>query len=297
MAPDGSLAASSTDGDLSVWNARKWTKQWTTKSSPPKPFTSISFSPDSALLAVASGDTGPSCEVWDVWTEKRTHRFKGHAQEVTALQFSPDRSLLASASDDATIRLWDLRVAESPRNDTITTGLALSPLGTMFATSSPDGAIEVRRVGSDELAWSSRVEHSDIPSLAMVISPGDKFLALHGPSDAAVRVLDLQSGQPYASIEHTMARSIRHVSFRSDCGQVVFVGWGGEAELWDMGSRTRVWNSYWEVGQFDDCVRVAFSPRNDLVAWLTESFLGLLDTIVIRDRSTVSEWTQKTVII
>jgi len=191
MAPDGSLAVSSTKGDLSVWDARKWTKQWSIKPSPPVPFTFLSFSPDSTLLAVASGDSGSSCEVWDVQTEKGTHQFKGHAREVTALQFSPDRSLLASASYDATIRLWDLRVAESPRKDTIMTSLVLSPLGTMFATSSSDGAIEVRIVGSDELAWSSRVEHSDVSSFAMVISPGDKFLILYGPSDVAVSVFDL----------------------------------------------------------------------------------------------------------
>ena len=76
-----------------------------------------------------------------------------------------------------------------------------------------------------------------------------------------------------------MERSIRHVSLRSDCVQVVFVGLRGEAELWDLGSPTRVWKSRLEVRDWDDSVRVAFSPRNDLIAWLEDHFLEMLDAI------------------
>jgi len=51
---------------------------------------------------------------------------------------------LASASLDRTVRLWDLHVVESPRQDALTTRFALSPLGTIFATVSSDGAVEAR---------------------------------------------------------------------------------------------------------------------------------------------------------
>jgi len=132
----------------------------------------------------------------------------------------------------------------------------------------------------------------------MVMSPDDKFLALYGFSYAEVHIFNLKSGQLYAKIGWigVTERSITYFSFRSDSKQVVFLGDNGEVELWHLGSRARVWRA--DIRSLSISAtgsRVAFSPQNDLVAWLNRSQIGLLDAIsgevVVKLRSS-SRWDQ-----
>jgi len=263
-------------GGLTVWDARTWTKQWTIGPIPSQTLTSLAFSPNSGQLATALNDIGAFCEVWDVITKKRTHQFAGHASTISALQFSPDSSLLASASADATIRLWDMGVADSLRKDSVATSVAVSPLGTSFVIRSSNGTVEVWTVESDQLAWTSRI--SGESSQGMAISPDDKFLALYTTRNAGVCIFDLQSGQLYAVLKSNARNSVHHVSFRSDSRQVVFVNDRREAELWDVGRRIRMWKSDLRSG-IRSAHRIAFSPQYDLLVWSGYSKYGLLDAI------------------
>ncbi len=72
----------------------------------------IAYSPDGALLAVATGigiwlyDTGPYREV---------ALLTGHTDGVSNVAFSPDGTTLASGSRDGTVLLWELSpTQESP---------------------------------------------------------------------------------------------------------------------------------------------------------------------------------------
>lgn len=65
----------------------------------------IAFSPDGALLAVASQDS--AIRVYDArGTELRT--LSGHTASVSHVSFSKDGARLASASVDLTVRVWDM---------------------------------------------------------------------------------------------------------------------------------------------------------------------------------------------
>jgi len=292
MAPDGKLAVSSTEaGELTVWDTHTWTERTirgpsSATSDNDNPYdiyqTSLSFSPDSAHLAITIKS---SCEVWDVRIWTRIRQFQGHSSSIGAVQFSPDGSLLASASDDNTIRLWDLHVVESLRQDTPTTAIALSPLGTIFATISSYRIVEARTVGSNEPVLTWHAEHSGKRFRVMTISPDDSFLALCGKSDQHVRIFDLRSRQPHVILECTAKRGVKHVSFRSDGRQVAFAMGEEGAEVWDLGSSTRVWKL--QNPEEEEVDGVAFSPQKDLVACLEWSYCSLVDAI---SGETVIHW-------
>jgi len=104
----------------------------------------------------------------------------------------------------------------------------------------------------------------------MVVSPGDKYLALFGTkrsptnsrSDIPVDIFDLQSGQLYARFQHTSKLDVSCVSFRSDNRQVAIGDRNGHVTLWDLDRRARMWKQR-DLKKWAHTVAV--SPQNDLV--------------------------------
>ncbi len=71
----------------------------------------VAFSPDSKILASASGDT--TVRIWDIQTETPVNTCQGHKNWVLFLAWSPDAKMLASGSMDNTIRLWNPQTGEA----------------------------------------------------------------------------------------------------------------------------------------------------------------------------------------
>jgi uncharacterized protein with WD repeat len=65
----------------------------------------VAFSPDSQLVASASGDN--TVRVWEAATGSCRSVLEGHTDSVNAVAFSPDSQLVASASYDKTVRVWE----------------------------------------------------------------------------------------------------------------------------------------------------------------------------------------------
>ncbi|HAZ49819.1 MAG TPA: hypothetical protein DDW76_17475, partial [Cyanobacteria bacterium UBA11369] len=70
---------------------------------------SVSFSPDSKILASGSRDS--TIKLWNVSTGKLIRTIE-HSKPLLSLSFSPDGKILASGSGETTIKLWNVATGE-----------------------------------------------------------------------------------------------------------------------------------------------------------------------------------------
>ena len=96
---------------------------------------SVAFTPDSAVLASAGGNTEDfAIHLWEVANGQPIGKLDGHTGIVWGLAFSPNGQLLASVSSDKTAKIWDWR------NRTLLKSLDL-PGEVVSVGFSPDGQI------------------------------------------------------------------------------------------------------------------------------------------------------------
>lgn len=109
---------------------------------------SLGFSPDGALLASGSGESGTGAEhdiyVWDARDGTQLTVLKGHRGIINNLRFSDDGSQIASASNDGTMRLWDATGETAHTVFQHTFALPDDPNQPMYGTWSGTGTIKGR---------------------------------------------------------------------------------------------------------------------------------------------------------
>jgi WD40 repeat protein len=111
LSPNGNMLVTAAAGTinnqftplLNLWNAHSGKS--IIKLANPDSYTSLSFSPDSKLLAAASGN---NVQIWDVNTLQKVIEFPAHTDTVTAVAFSLDGKALLTCGADNLIKLWEV---------------------------------------------------------------------------------------------------------------------------------------------------------------------------------------------
>ncbi|MEG4443182.1 AAA family ATPase [Microcoleus sp. AT9_B5] len=191
---------------------------------------SVSFSPDSEILASASKD-----KTVKLWTRngRSIKTLTGHTGWVTGVTFSPDGQMLASASDDGTVKLWNrdgrlLRTFEGAHNSFVL-GVAFSPDGKMLASAGYDNSVKLWKADGTLVATLLKGSSDSVTSVAF--SP-DGLLVASGSYDRKVKLWS-RSGTLLKTLTGHKD-SVMSVSFSPDGKVLASAGRDNRVILWNL---------------------------------------------------------------
>ncbi len=200
---------------------------------------SMSLSPDGAVLASAGGSDDPTVKLWDIKTRKLVETLEGHTGSVLSVSFSPDGALLASAGDweDPTVRLWDVttrKLVETLRGHTEeVSSVSFSPDGALLASAGgwEDGSVRLWDVGKRELIGILEGHTGGVHSLSF--SPDGALLASAGRHEGSVSLWDVGKRELIATLGRDWVDSYS-VTFSPDGAFLASGLRDGKVLLWDV---------------------------------------------------------------
>jgi WD40 repeat protein len=254
---DQTLASASGDGTVKLWNVAR--KRGVPALQYEAAVSSLAFSPDSRILAIAGGAVAEqvprpaatqasrkpkSIWLWEIGDPGRRTILPGHGDIIRAIAFSSDGRTLASGCVDGTAALWDVesghQKAVMPHRDDSVYAVRLSPDGSILATGSREGKVtlwDTRQPKQEPLAVLP--DHRSAVR-AVAFSPDGTLLA-SASADRTVRVWRISTRRCVGVLE----------GFKSACTSVEFTSDGRRMAAASIDRTVRLWDRAAGAGSVD----------------------------------------------
>lgn len=218
--------------------------------------TTVSFSPDSQVLATGSADA--TVRVWDADTGAFLWNVMyGHEGRIWGLVYSPDGRHIASASSDGTVRIWNPLGSQPLLGHTAAVrDLSYSPDGEFMASAGEDGTVRLWDPDTHQLL--GRPLDAGVPLYALDFSEDSSTLVAGGDGGTVV-LWNMGSRQVAGRYETGRAGAIRTLEFEDKGERLSVLDWDGVASVMDIDGQ--------QVGEeVPDVEAITLSPAWNLAA-------------------------------
>jgi len=225
------------------------------------PVQSLSFNPDSSLLA--TGSYHGIIKLWDLTDGAVMFTLQAHSDIVRHVCFSPDGAQLASAGDDAIIRLWNVRDGRKLATLRGHTGKVYSlsfqpPHGELLASGGEDGTIRLW----DMSEYKERTRfcgHSG--SIFCLDFRHDGSILASGGEDATVKLWHIPKHREIITLSGHQ-QPVHALAFHPDGALLASGSDDRTLRLWDLANQQQ----HTLRGHAEGINSVAFSPDGTLLA-------------------------------
>lgn len=260
FSPDGRwFAAPAEPAGVTVWDTETGAEVITLTDRATK-LTTVTFSPDGALVAAAS-DASFRPPVWDVETGELRFKLEGHTEPPHMVAFSPGGTRLVTGSDDGTARIWDAASGEQQhvlRAGSDVHAAAFTPDGQFVLTGEGSGDVTVWDAASLEPRRTLPGHAAAVTDLAF----GPDGLVVSASEDGTAKVWDLDAGEERLTFAgHGVL--LNQVAVSPDGTVVATTSDDRTTRLWDPASGRELLTL---VGHDALVYGVAFDPDGRLLA-------------------------------
>lgn len=237
----------------------------------------LAFSRDGQLLASASLDK--TVKLWTVAPPANPAaglplraQFDGHTDWVFTVAFGHDGKTLYSGGRDRKLFAWDVAQKRPPNVwkdiPSMVEFLDVSREGETLALALWDGTVELRRVKDGSLA--SKLTHlanNEFAVTTVTFSQDGKLLTSTA-TDGTAKLWDFPSGKLRSTIEAHIGTAWA-ASPNADCSRLMTVGTDGNLRLWDVATKTQLFQLPNESGAEEtasNVVATAWSADGSVLA-------------------------------